>query len=124
MIRRPPRSTLFPYTTLFRSPQHRAFRHWGDARVTGLKSLQPFLRQCPDGNHANTFGDSNKLRWDECNYQPGEREWQRIYIEWFELAYDPLRGAVENVQCAICATDKRIGQRERCHYQRRFEPNP
>src|SRR3712207_7568236 len=22
MIRRPPRSTLFPYTTLFRSPQH------------------------------------------------------------------------------------------------------
>src|SRR3989475_2967969 len=24
MIRRPPRSTLFPYTTLFRSPEHRA----------------------------------------------------------------------------------------------------
>src|SRR3989442_8452678 len=24
MIRRPPRSTLFPYTTLFRSPQYRA----------------------------------------------------------------------------------------------------
>src|SRR5690349_23175652 len=24
MIRRPPRSTLFPYTTLFRSPGHRA----------------------------------------------------------------------------------------------------
>src|SRR2546428_7836527 len=24
MIRRPPRSTLFPYTTLFRSPQHAA----------------------------------------------------------------------------------------------------
>src|SRR5438270_8767971 len=23
MIRRPPRSTLFPYTTLFRSPEHR-----------------------------------------------------------------------------------------------------
>src|ERR1035438_3868851 len=27
MIRRPPRSTLFPYTTLFRS-QNRAFRHF------------------------------------------------------------------------------------------------
>src|SRR5437667_9053894 len=25
MIRRPPRSTLFPYTTLFRSPQRAAF---------------------------------------------------------------------------------------------------
>src|SRR2546428_1890988 len=27
MIRRPPRSTLFPYTTLFRSPEHRALLH-------------------------------------------------------------------------------------------------
>src|SRR5450432_4519388 len=26
MIRRPPRSTLFPYTTLFRSPSHRVDR--------------------------------------------------------------------------------------------------
>src|SRR2546422_10939088 len=27
MIRRPPRSTLFPYTTLFRSDRHAAVRH-------------------------------------------------------------------------------------------------
>src|SRR5437660_11753175 len=27
MLRRPPRSTLFPYTTLFRSPTERAFAH-------------------------------------------------------------------------------------------------
>src|SRR6266511_5054507 len=27
MIRRPPRSTLFPYTTLFRSPRRFRFRH-------------------------------------------------------------------------------------------------
>src|SRR2546422_2268913 len=34
MIRRPPRSTLFPYTTLFRSPTHRVRRLGavGDAR--------------------------------------------------------------------------------------------
>src|SRR2546425_8663956 len=32
MIRRPPRSTLFPYTTLFRS---------GEAREPGLERLQP-----------------------------------------------------------------------------------
>src|ERR1041385_9143790 len=30
MIRRPPRSTLFPYTTLFRSGEHRG-RYWLDA---------------------------------------------------------------------------------------------
>src|SRR5260370_23903363 len=35
MIRRPPRSTLFPYTTLFRS-------HSGQARRDLLKQLQPF----------------------------------------------------------------------------------
>src|SRR5258708_18881327 len=35
MIRRPPRSTLFPYTTLFRSPSgHRGvFRRMGSARL-------------------------------------------------------------------------------------------
>src|SRR5256885_6119034 len=29
MIRRPPRSTLFPYTTLFRSVQHAVHAHFG-----------------------------------------------------------------------------------------------
>src|SRR2546430_4080493 len=36
MIRRPPRSTLFPYTTLFRSYVGGAWRAAGDARVTDL----------------------------------------------------------------------------------------
>src|SRR2546422_1804295 len=30
MIRRPPRSTLFPYTTLFRSPRHQLAREYLD----------------------------------------------------------------------------------------------
>src|SRR5690349_23847373 len=39
MIRRPPRSTLFPYTTLFRSDEARAFPSFAlemEAEVTGL----------------------------------------------------------------------------------------
>src|SRR5690348_17462651 len=36
MIRRPPRSTLFPYTTLFRS---RAHRHRGHARLGCARGL-------------------------------------------------------------------------------------
>src|SRR3712207_7069487 len=32
MIRRPPRSTLFPYTTLFRSRMRRVFRRHGKQR--------------------------------------------------------------------------------------------
>src|SRR2546422_3295149 len=36
MIRRPPRSTLFPYTTLFRSPQHQRLGRRG-----GIAVLEP-----------------------------------------------------------------------------------
>src|SRR3712207_8712260 len=46
MIRRPPRSTLFPYTTLFRSPRHHAGRERalvavdvGDERLEGADAL-------------------------------------------------------------------------------------
>src|SRR5258706_6541646 len=37
MIRRPPRSTLFPYTTLFRSPRH-SQQHRQDAHVPGAQA--------------------------------------------------------------------------------------
>src|SRR5437773_6800222 len=33
MVRRPPRSTLFPYTTLFRSKKNRSFGVWRYARA-------------------------------------------------------------------------------------------
>src|SRR5258708_25281707 len=41
MIRRPPRSTLFPYTTLFRSPFSQAWPEHGDAE-------EPAGARCPD----------------------------------------------------------------------------
>src|SRR2546422_4410022 len=44
MIRRPPRSTLFPYTTLFRSPQTRALPH----RRTEVDVPRAFLRDPED----------------------------------------------------------------------------
>src|SRR3712207_6925126 len=40
MIRRPPRSTLFPYTTLFRSPDHRWDRP-GAPEDRGLRAVEP-----------------------------------------------------------------------------------
>src|SRR5256885_8577979 len=39
MIRRPPRSTLFPYTTLFRSAMAR--RYWRTGAYEGYRSLSP-----------------------------------------------------------------------------------
>src|SRR2546428_8349255 len=41
MIRRPPRSTLFPYTTLFRSPSWRAARRRGGPSRKGPPSSPP-----------------------------------------------------------------------------------
>src|SRR2546426_4389026 len=41
MIRRPPRSTLFPYTTLFRSPEVLEYiKPWVDLYKVDLKSFQ------------------------------------------------------------------------------------
>src|SRR2546430_10548510 len=39
MIRRPPRSTLFPYTTLFRSFTHQIFRAFGEVKQRHLHFL-------------------------------------------------------------------------------------
>src|SRR3712207_9072565 len=47
MIRRPPRSTLFPYTTLFRSLELRNHRRH-DLRVTGRLCERPELGQDAD----------------------------------------------------------------------------
>src|SRR5688572_32014603 len=43
MLRRPPRSTLFPYTTLFRSDLHRIFSD--DPRHSKRESAASFIRR-------------------------------------------------------------------------------
>src|SRR3712207_8380420 len=47
MIRRPPRSTLFPYTTLFRSARRHVLHHLGPALrgLGALRSAQRRLRE-------------------------------------------------------------------------------
>src|SRR3712207_6888755 len=49
MIRRPPRSTLFPYTTLFRSPAHASSCSPAAARKVSaapITTLRPASRRC------------------------------------------------------------------------------
>src|SRR2546430_6733358 len=56
MIRRPPRSTLFPYTTLFRSKERRAMtthmtgtrKDWLAARLELLKAEKELTRRSED----------------------------------------------------------------------------
>src|SRR5258707_10686730 len=51
MIRRPPRSTLFPYTTLFRSERERASHRCtrGTARCAGAARAPVVALRRPDG---------------------------------------------------------------------------
>src|SRR3712207_8759264 len=63
MIRRPPRSTLFPYTTLFRSPDEQVRSYtvsiWlvffllmiADSIVLGRRIKRKVLERFPNGDH-------------------------------------------------------------------------
>src|SRR6266487_7017335 len=65
MIRRPPRSTLFPYTTLFRSPDLRRFfaRH---AKSNGIdaETLARLPLVAPSGLVAVEFGSAARAWLD------------------------------------------------------------
>src|SRR5258708_8932581 len=65
MIRRPPRSTLFPYTTLFRSlARRRTGGHGGDDRLgsTQAKAHQPADGRDPALVSAALWGDDRRDR--------------------------------------------------------------
>src|SRR3712207_7913286 len=69
MIRRPPRSTLFPYTTLFRSParvriasEALSVRISGSVRVALRRTCRVMIRQCPA---PTTRADSTKASRSE-----------------------------------------------------------
>src|SRR3712207_7441119 len=51
MIRRPPRSTLFPYTTLFRSPRSVGVPVEGVSRLVGHSGAAPWANAFMAGDH-------------------------------------------------------------------------
>src|SRR2546425_4063834 len=60
MIRRPPRSTLFPYTTLFRSNQVR-FRHHGEAIAAKAAAIAWQSQQAAVEKARGPGGNRNQL---------------------------------------------------------------
>src|SRR2546427_13233546 len=61
MIRRPPRSTLFPYTTLFRSADEAALRTLYDVLLTTARLLAPAAPFVADWLHRALVGTSVHL---------------------------------------------------------------
>src|SRR2546422_1436119 len=69
MIRRPPRSTLFPYTTLFRSHAHRRARARPALGATGTSSHARLGSRRPHGRRMTA-----PTRWPEARATRGRSE--------------------------------------------------
>src|SRR2546430_16228527 len=67
MIRRPPRSTLFPYTTLFRSPAELLAGRWvGQIEIIGGGRRDPFAADViTKGFHPLSLGTAKRLSTHE-----------------------------------------------------------
>src|SRR5947209_13441898 len=67
MIRRPPSSTLFPYTTLFRSPGPRVVARRQDDRVHHRPRRRDGLRHAQVRQHADRDRKSTRLNSSHAN---------------------------------------------------------
>src|SRR2546426_7199175 len=78
MIRRPPRSTLFPYTTLFRSDVR-------DAAHVGQHVLQIADAQVGEAERAG--GDSSAGQIDRLEHQQSDRKSTRLNSSHLVISY-------------------------------------
>src|SRR5256885_13027669 len=88
MIRRPPRSTLFPYTTLFRSFQNDGGRHWSQRDEAGAASVGQKIERDRKSTRLNSshlvisyavFCLKNKTNYTSCSSPTLETTWLTLY---------------------------------------------
>src|SRR2546430_9564405 len=98
MIRRPPRSTLFPYTTLFRSPNlHRRKIIGGGGRKACASSFSR-LRRPPNGFHFDALAKAA-----ERNVAGRDRKSTRLNSSHSQISY------------AVFCLKKKIENERSCH---------
>src|SRR5256886_10628478 len=96
MIRRPPRSTLFPYTTLFRSPPGRRLPRGGAGGGAGrARSRQPHLR-APPPLDPGPAGGGRRSRTGGCgggrgHRDPSDRKSTRLNSSHSQISYAGFR---------------------------------
>src|SRR5690349_22369532 len=88
MIRRPPRSTLFPYTTLFRSVLERYPN--ADAYVTAIAAAARQLVEDRSGEHTSELQSRREL---VCRLLPGKKKGMRarVYVRGARAAASEAR---------------------------------
>src|SRR2546425_12515817 len=115
MIRRPPRSTLFPYTTLFRSLDHEA--SVGEYQGLAHKAIDAALAAGKTPLVVGGTGLYFRAAVGELDVPPapgaGARErWERVYDEsGAEAAHALLTEADPAAAAAVHANDPRRGVR-------------
>src|SRR3712207_7030972 len=77
MIRRPPRSTLFPYTTLFRSP----------GTSTGSAPSRPSTSSAPTSEGRPRDDDDDAARVASAPPRPGDRKSTRLNSSHANISY-------------------------------------
>src|SRR5258707_10731987 len=83
MIRRPPRSTLFPYTTLFRS-RHRWRHHHADALRLHLRGRE---REIPDAFHQSCSGAGIRIELLRAGADRSDRKSTRLNSSHANISY-------------------------------------
>src|SRR2546422_8138158 len=80
MIRRPPRSTLFPYTTLFRSPRRRVRSGVGVHAGGAVARTRPenLLPACARGALDRGGDGSRGIGWNLLPVSEGDRKSTRL----------------------------------------------
>src|SRR2546421_5939399 len=80
MIRRPPRSTLFPYTTLFRS-----YLPVSQPRHSGLHTMTPMPKRCVTGRTSRSICRT-KMEYGGCS-QRKDRKSTRLNSSHDQISY-------------------------------------
>src|SRR5687768_18274930 len=78
MIRRPPRSTLFPYTTLFRSHEERE-RHADDGLVQRRRTRQAEAKQRPAEPGVETLAQAGEDQLERSEEHTSELQ-SRLHL--------------------------------------------
>src|ERR1041385_1583 len=100
MIRRPPRSTLFPYTTLFRSMRYSVV--WYFQRIAqrlGAARERDYLKKLSYGNIDSTSGLTTF--WLGGSLQVTPEEQARFWINLFESKLSISGRAMEQVRAML-----------------------
>src|SRR3712207_9378542 len=108
MIRRPPRSTLFPYTTLFRSPEEAGDPWRGGVRAGGQEGLLDDPAQVVPRHHVVAHGALLGLPRGEDD-GPGPRPPQRSDLVLEQAGGVPGRGRVD-VRGPSRSEERRVGK--------------